>query len=69
MCQRPAWPAAAHPGDPDHFRTILNFLRNPHTPPMPRDTAESEALVQEPHGATDQLPAEQIGSIMKYQGV
>lgn len=33
--------------DPDHFRTILNFLRNPHTPPMPRDTAESEALVQE----------------------
>eukprot|EP00913_Durusdinium_trenchii_P007885 g7397.t3 len=33
--------------DPDHFRTILNFLRNPHTPPMPRDSAESEALVQE----------------------
>jgi len=33
--------------DPDHFRTILNFLRNPQTPPMPRDSAESEALVQE----------------------
>ena len=33
--------------DPEHFRTILNFLRNPHSPPMPRDTAESEALVQE----------------------
>jgi len=33
--------------DPDHFRTILNFLRNPQTPPMPRDSAESEALVKE----------------------
>eukprot|EP00931_Biecheleriopsis_adriatica_P100856 TRINITY_DN76097_c0_g1_i1.p1 TRINITY_DN76097_c0_g1~~TRINITY_DN76097_c0_g1_i1.p1 ORF type:complete len:614 (-),score=139.38 TRINITY_DN76097_c0_g1_i1:73-1914(-) len=33
--------------DPEHFRTILNFLRNPHTPPMPRDSAESEALVRE----------------------
>ncbi|CAE6966822.1 KCTD3, partial [Symbiodinium sp. CCMP2456] len=33
--------------DPEHFRTILNFLRNPQTPPMPRDAAESEALVQE----------------------
>ena len=34
-------------GDPEHFRTILNFLRNPQTPPMPRDLAESEALVQD----------------------
>lgn len=33
--------------DPDHFRTILNFLRNHQTPPMPRDSAESEALVRE----------------------
>lgn len=33
--------------DPEHFRTVLNFLRNPQTPPMPRDTAESEALVRE----------------------
>lgn len=33
--------------DPEHFRTILNFLRNPQTPPMPRDSAESEALVKE----------------------
>lgn len=33
--------------DPEHFRTILNFLRNPMTPPMPRDSAESEALVKE----------------------
>lgn len=33
--------------DPDHFRTILNFLRNPQSPPMPRDSAESEALVRE----------------------
>jgi len=33
--------------DPEHFRTILNFLRNPQTPPMPRDSAESEALVRE----------------------
>uniref|UniRef100_A0A7S4VNE6 BTB domain-containing protein n=1 Tax=Alexandrium monilatum TaxID=311494 RepID=A0A7S4VNE6_9DINO len=33
--------------DPEHFRTILNFLRNPQTPPMPRDGAESEALVRE----------------------
>lgn len=45
----PQWPSFEpwDRGDPDHFRTILNFLRNPHTPPMPRDTAESEALVQE----------------------
>merc|ERR1719446_2039461 len=33
--------------DPEHFRTILNFLRNPQTPPMPRDWCESEALVKE----------------------
>merc|ERR1719343_1420168 len=33
--------------DPEHFRTILNFLRNPQTPPMPRDSADSEALVRE----------------------
>jgi len=33
--------------DPEHFRTILNFLRNPQAPPMPRDLAESEALVRE----------------------
>jgi len=33
--------------DAEHFRTILNFLRNPQTPPMPRDSAESEALVKE----------------------
>jgi len=33
--------------DPEYFRTILNFLRNPQTPPMPRDSAESEALVKE----------------------
>lgn len=33
--------------DAEHFRTILNFLRNPQTPPMPRDGAESEALVRE----------------------
>lgn len=33
--------------DPEHFRTILNFLRNPQTPPMPRDSAESEALSRE----------------------
>lgn len=33
--------------DPEHFRTVLNFLRNPQTPPMPRDAAESEALVRE----------------------
>jgi len=33
--------------DPEYFRTVLNFLRNPHTPPMPRDSAESEALVKE----------------------
>jgi len=33
--------------DPEHFRTILNFLRNPQTPPMPRDSSESEALVKE----------------------
>jgi len=33
--------------DPEYFRTILNFLRNPQTPPMPRDSAESEALVRE----------------------
>ncbi|CAE8587331.1 unnamed protein product, partial [Polarella glacialis] len=33
--------------DPEHFRTILNFLRNPQTPPMPRDSSESEALVRE----------------------
>jgi len=33
--------------DPEHFRTILNFLRNPQTPPMPRDGGESEALVRE----------------------
>jgi len=33
--------------DPEHFRTILNFLRNPQAPPMPRDIPESEALVRE----------------------
>uniref|UniRef100_A0A6U9MN59 BTB domain-containing protein n=1 Tax=Zooxanthella nutricula TaxID=1333877 RepID=A0A6U9MN59_9DINO len=33
--------------DPEHFRTILNFLRNPQTPPMPRDGPESEALIKE----------------------
>lgn len=33
--------------DPEHFRTILNFLRNPQTPPMPRDSSESEALIKE----------------------
>lgn len=33
--------------DPENFRTILNFLRNPQTPPMPRDASESEALVRE----------------------
>jgi len=33
--------------DPEHFRTVLNFLRNPQTPPMPRDACESEALVRE----------------------
>jgi len=33
--------------DPEYFRTILNFLRNPSTPPVPRDCAESEALVCE----------------------
>mmetsp|Transcript_54508 Transcript_54508/g.100853 ORF Transcript_54508/g.100853 Transcript_54508/m.100853 type:complete len:577 (-) Transcript_54508:72-1802(-) len=33
--------------DPEYFRTILNFLRNPQTPPMPRDAADSEALVRE----------------------
>lgn len=33
--------------DPEHFRTILNFLRSPQTPPMPRDLCESEALVRE----------------------
>lgn len=33
--------------DPEHFRTILNFLRSPQTPPMPRDDADSEALVRE----------------------
>jgi len=33
--------------DPEYFRLILNFLRNPQTPPMPRDSAESEALVRE----------------------
>merc|ERR1719506_2716193 len=33
--------------DAEYFRTILNFLRNPQTPPMPRDSAESEALVKE----------------------
>mmetsp|Transcript_39209 Transcript_39209/g.101432 ORF Transcript_39209/g.101432 Transcript_39209/m.101432 type:complete len:594 (+) Transcript_39209:65-1846(+) len=33
--------------DPEHFRTVLNFLRNPQTPPMPRDSSESEALVRE----------------------
>eukprot|EP00928_Gymnodinium_smaydae_P053507 TRINITY_DN37484_c0_g1_i1.p1 TRINITY_DN37484_c0_g1~~TRINITY_DN37484_c0_g1_i1.p1 ORF type:complete len:640 (+),score=125.43 TRINITY_DN37484_c0_g1_i1:58-1920(+) len=33
--------------DPEYFRTILNFLRNPQTPPMPRDSAESEALTRE----------------------
>jgi len=33
--------------DPEHFRTILNFLRNPQTPPMPRDAVESEMLVRE----------------------
>lgn len=33
--------------DPEHFRAILNFLRNPQTPPMPRDSAQSEALVEE----------------------
>lgn len=33
--------------DPEHFRTILNFLRNPQTPPMPRDAADSEALIRE----------------------
>lgn len=33
--------------DPEHFRTVLNFLRNPQTPPMPRDSSESEALIKE----------------------
>lgn len=33
--------------DPEHFRTMLNFLRNPQAPPMPRDGADSEALVRE----------------------
>jgi len=33
--------------DPEYFRTILNFLRNPQTPPMPRDSAESEMLCRE----------------------
>eukprot|EP00747_Dinoflagellata_sp_TGD_P065188 gnl/TRDRNA2_/TRDRNA2_154249_c0_seq1.p1 gnl/TRDRNA2_/TRDRNA2_154249_c0~~gnl/TRDRNA2_/TRDRNA2_154249_c0_seq1.p1 ORF type:complete len:611 (-),score=95.61 gnl/TRDRNA2_/TRDRNA2_154249_c0_seq1:36-1868(-) len=33
--------------DPECFRTILNFLRNPSTPPMPRDAVESEALARE----------------------
>mmetsp|Transcript_36941 Transcript_36941/g.73100 ORF Transcript_36941/g.73100 Transcript_36941/m.73100 type:complete len:618 (-) Transcript_36941:27-1880(-) len=33
--------------DPDQFRTILNFLRNPQIPPMPRDSADSELLVKE----------------------
>eukprot|EP00746_Dinoflagellata_sp_MGD_P002505 gnl/MRDRNA2_/MRDRNA2_104885_c0_seq1.p1 gnl/MRDRNA2_/MRDRNA2_104885_c0~~gnl/MRDRNA2_/MRDRNA2_104885_c0_seq1.p1 ORF type:complete len:595 (-),score=100.09 gnl/MRDRNA2_/MRDRNA2_104885_c0_seq1:103-1887(-) len=33
--------------DPELFRLILNFLRNPAVPPMPRDHAESEALVTE----------------------
>merc|ERR1719238_2150995 len=33
--------------DPEHFRTILNFLRNPQTPPMPQDSAESDALMRE----------------------
>mmetsp|Transcript_64092 Transcript_64092/g.139422 ORF Transcript_64092/g.139422 Transcript_64092/m.139422 type:complete len:625 (+) Transcript_64092:51-1925(+) len=33
--------------DPEHFRTVLNFLRNPQTPPMPRDSSESQALVRE----------------------
>merc|ERR1719253_79757 len=33
--------------DSENFRTILNFLRNPQAPPMPRDAAQSEALCKE----------------------
>lgn len=33
--------------DPEYFRTVLNFLRNPQTPPLPRDAAESEMLCRE----------------------
>lgn len=33
--------------DPELFRVILNFMRNPQTPPTPRDSAESEALCHE----------------------
>jgi len=33
--------------DAELFRSVLNFLRNPTVPPMPRDPAESEALVKE----------------------
>ncbi|PFH37847.1 kelch repeat and K+ channel tetramerization domain containing protein [Besnoitia besnoiti] len=33
--------------DSELFRIILNFLRNPSTPPQPRDAAESDAITQE----------------------
>jgi len=33
--------------DSELFRSILNFLRNPASPPMPRDAAQSEALCAE----------------------
>eukprot|EP00921_Rhytidocystis_pertsovi_P010744 GHVQ01017303.1.p1 GENE.GHVQ01017303.1~~GHVQ01017303.1.p1 ORF type:complete len:553 (+),score=99.76 GHVQ01017303.1:188-1846(+) len=33
--------------DSELFRIILNFLRNPSTPPMPRDAAESDAVAKE----------------------
>merc|ERR1719183_1858678 len=33
--------------DSELFRSILNFLRNPAQPPMPRDAAQSEALCAE----------------------
>ncbi|KAF8822826.1 kelch repeat and K+ channel tetramerization domain containing protein [Cardiosporidium cionae] len=33
--------------DSESFRTILNFLRNPTNPPLPRDGEESDALARE----------------------
>jgi len=33
--------------DSEHFRTILNFLRNPTVPPLPNTASESEAIVKE----------------------
>eukprot|EP00397_Hematodinium_sp_SG-2012_P023360 GEMP01024264.1.p1 GENE.GEMP01024264.1~~GEMP01024264.1.p1 ORF type:complete len:538 (+),score=86.45 GEMP01024264.1:58-1671(+) len=33
--------------DSEHFRTLLNFLRNPTVPPLPNNPGDSEALVKE----------------------